>query len=205
MMQENIKPSIRHSTVSAMLRRLSVVLGGALWFCLAGGTCEAANKPTAMPSSLTQVTTPEVKTAEPKSSKETETLLRAIEESRAALAANPDNAELRFRLAFVLKSHGDSDDAIKEYQAVIVRDPSYVWAHNNLGVMCAKKGLYEEAIGKFGEALFRDPAARDRALQFRSDLLEDRRTRCGRSPVPTGAQGQSQTCGSPRQPGADPG
>ena len=71
------------------------------------------------------------------------------EESRAALAGNPDNAELRFRLAFALESHGDINDAIKEYQAVLVRDPSYVWAYNNLGVPYAKKGLYEEAIGKF--------------------------------------------------------
>jgi tetratricopeptide (TPR) repeat protein len=140
-----------------MLRRRSVVLGGARWLRLAGGTCKPVNTPTAMPSSPTQVTASEVKPAEPMSPKEADTLVRAIEESRAVLAANPDNAELRFRLAFALESHGDIDDAIKEYQAVIVRDPSYVWAHNNLGVLYAQKGLYEEAIGKFGEARFRDP------------------------------------------------
>ena len=71
-----------------------------------------------MPLSPTPVTASEAKQAE--------TLLRAIEESRAALAGNPDNAELRFRVALALESHGDIDDAIKEYRAVIVRDPSYV-------------------------------------------------------------------------------
>jgi tetratricopeptide repeat protein len=131
MMQENIRPSIRHSTVSATVRRLAVVFGGALWFCQACGTGEVGNTPTAIPSSPAQVTASEVKPAE--------TLLRAIEEPRAALVGNPDNAELRFRLVLALESHGDIDDAIKEYQAVIVRDPSPVWAHSNLGVLYAKK------------------------------------------------------------------
>ncbi|HSB45087.1 MAG TPA: tetratricopeptide repeat protein [Nitrospira sp.] len=114
-----------------------------------------------MPLSPTPVTASEAKQAE--------TLLRAIEESRTALAGNPDNAELRLRLALALESHGDIDDAIKGYRAVIVRDPSYVYAYNNLGVLYARKGLYEEAIGKFGDALFRD--SQHESARFNSGLI----------------------------------
>jgi tetratricopeptide (TPR) repeat protein len=79
-----------------------------------------------------------------------------IEETGKELIRRPNDAPLRFRLAYALEQRGDIDRAMEEYRAVIELSPTHVWARNNLGVLY-QRGQYDEAIGKFGEALFRDP------------------------------------------------
>jgi tetratricopeptide (TPR) repeat protein len=74
-----------------------------------------------------------------------------------ALAADPQNAELRFGRACALEDLGRTDDAKRAYLAVLQCDASHFGAINNLATMLFAAGLCREAAVLFAEAVKRHP------------------------------------------------
>jgi tetratricopeptide (TPR) repeat protein len=52
-----------------------------------------------------------------------------------------------------LASKGQTDDAIRRFEAALNAKPNYSEAHNHLGLALVLKGQTEEAIRQFQEAL----------------------------------------------------
>ena len=57
----------------------------------------------------------------------------AIQEYRAALQVNPDNAVAHYNLGVVYGQQGQIDEAIREYQVALRINPDYADAHLYLG------------------------------------------------------------------------
>ena len=95
----------------------------------------------------------------------------AIEENRAVLRADPDNAKAWFNLGRAWSGAGKPEEAERAYRAAIAIDPDYGAAWVNLGVVLADKGEPRRAIAVYREALDReagDPKLRyNLALQYR--------------------------------------
>ena len=72
---------------------------------------------------------------------------------RDTLAKNPACWMAHNNLGFVLRDTGRTDEAIREYQAVIRLKPDYAEAYNNLGSALADKGQVDEAIQSYQEAI----------------------------------------------------
>ena len=87
----------------------------------------------------------------------------ALSEYHAALDGTKDKrqvATLHVSIGDVLKdkagSGGDLDPAIAEYREAIMIDPSYSWAHNNLGQVFREQGKLDDAIAEFRAAALDD-------------------------------------------------
>ena len=63
----------------------------------------------------------------------------------------------RFHYALELVGDGRIDEALVEYQAVVVINPSNIAARNNIGIIYAQRGLFEQAAIEFRKALDIDP------------------------------------------------
>ncbi|OGL07718.1 MAG: hypothetical protein A3F92_07040 [Candidatus Rokubacteria bacterium RIFCSPLOWO2_12_FULL_71_22] len=90
------------------------------------------------------------------------------------LAPPAEQAETWFERA----SEWDGDpaqweDAIEAYRRVVVIDPTYAAAWNNLGLLLHRMGDYEGARGAYDAALAQDPDCREAAYNLGS-LHEDR-------------------------------
>src|SRR5581483_10344473 len=55
------------------------------------------------------------------------------------------------------QDRGSLDDAVKQFQRAIALDPSYVMAHNNLGVALMRTNRGDAAAAEFRVALQQDP------------------------------------------------
>lgn len=88
---------------------------------------------------------------------------------RKAAAVQPENAVGRYNLANALKTAGDIDGAIAEYQVALQRDPRFAPAHTNLGNTLAIAGCVQEAAAahEAATALRRAPQAADGDPSFR--------------------------------------
>lgn len=87
----------------------------------------------------------------------------ALAEYRAALESTKDKrqvATLHVSVGDVLKDKagagGDVNPAIAEYREAISIDPTYSWAHNNLGLVFRDEGKLDEAIAEFRAATLAD-------------------------------------------------
>ncbi|MEL6496967.1 MAG: DNA-directed RNA polymerase subunit alpha C-terminal domain-containing protein [Planctomycetota bacterium] len=69
----------------------------------------------------------------------------AIHELRQAVAADPGNIDLAFRLAFQLDLVGEEDDAVELYERIIEEQPAPVNALLNLAVLYEDQGDYSRA------------------------------------------------------------
>ncbi len=76
---------------------------------------------------------------------------------RHTLQITSDNHFIHYNLAIALKTNGDLDGAITEYQKALTIKPNYIDAHNNLGVVFAIKGDLDAAIKEFQKALSISP------------------------------------------------
>src|SRR5579885_3532411 len=70
----------------------------------------------------------------------------AVEVGRRLVALAPDRAEAHHRLAVALRDSGDSRDAMAAFKVCLDRDPAYVAALHDLGVLAARTGLDDAAV-----------------------------------------------------------
>ncbi|MEE9211560.1 MAG: DNA-directed RNA polymerase subunit alpha C-terminal domain-containing protein [Phycisphaeraceae bacterium] len=96
--------------------------------------------------------------------------LGAIDAYEAAFAADPDNSEVCFRLAYNLDMVGEEDEAVHLYeQCVQVPSPS-LNALLNLTIMYEDRGMYVQAERCVRQVLATDPN-HSRACLFIKDIL----------------------------------
>ena len=71
--------------------------------------------------------------------------------------AGPEILLARLDLGSILTKQGDLDRAAVQYEAILAVDPLFPEAYSGLGAIYLKKGLYEEALQAYRQALLADP------------------------------------------------
>jgi DnaJ-class molecular chaperone len=67
---------------------------------------------------------------------------------------DPKNADVRFTLGLTMAEKEQFyDQAIAEFKLAVKYDPTYLEAYWNLGILCYRKGLFDEAIVNFQKVL----------------------------------------------------
>jgi tetratricopeptide (TPR) repeat protein len=83
-----------------------------------------------------------------------EAALGPLEDATAGAEGSP---QLLYNLGIVLERQGRIEDAMRQFQACLVRDPKYVAAAYNLGRLLHKTGRFEAAAAAHRQALAADP------------------------------------------------
>lgn len=83
---------------------------------------------------------------------------KAAEESRKALALNPDIVETHRARALILEATGNYEEAIAEYQAAININPNLSTLHIGLGLNYRILQVYDKAVESFTKANALNPA-----------------------------------------------
>jgi tetratricopeptide (TPR) repeat protein len=73
------------------------------------------------------------------------------------IAADPKSAAARFQKSILLNERGKTDEAIKLLQELTAEYPELPEPYNNLGVLYAAKGRYDDARFAFESAIRADP------------------------------------------------
>lgn len=97
----------------------------------------------------------------------------AVAAYEAAYAADPDNAEVCFRLAYNLDLLGEEDEAMHLYEQITQQGNPSLNALVNLAVMYEDKGLYPQAERAIRQVLVTD-ANHARARLYIKDILASR-------------------------------
>ncbi|HEX8992869.1 MAG TPA: tetratricopeptide repeat protein [Anaerolineales bacterium] len=87
-----------------------------------------------------------------------ETIPKAIEESKVAMALAPDTLITHRARGYVLEATGNYEDAVREYQAAIQINPNIPDLHIKLGINYSTLGIYDQAVQEFGRANALNPA-----------------------------------------------
>ena len=91
------------------------------------------------------------------------------EQILAMLADNPTDAELMYFLAMEHQSLGESADALKSFQELVVLDPDYVPAYVQLGQLLARLEREDEARDAYRTGI---AAARKKGENHAADEME---------------------------------
>ena len=83
--------------------------------------------------------------------------VKAIEALEAAYAADPDNAEVCFRLAYNLDLVGEEDEALHLYEEAVRSQPAPLNGLINLAIMYEDRGQYASAERCLRQVLVTDP------------------------------------------------
>ena len=81
----------------------------------------------------------------------------AIEHYRLALQAQPGDSLYTFNLGWALERAGSRAEAADAYRRALTADPRLVGAHNNLGIILAGEGRFEEAIHHLEQTVVIEP------------------------------------------------
>ena len=81
----------------------------------------------------------------------------ALDQARNAARAEPNNADLQYKLGNALFDTGLYDQAREAYESTVRLDPSHASAHANLGLCLKRLGRLREAIDAYRAALAIDP------------------------------------------------
>jgi arylsulfatase A-like enzyme/Tfp pilus assembly protein PilF len=95
----------------------------------------------------------------------------SVAELLAALALEPDSADLQYDVGNVRAAQGKTDEAIGYYRKALELDPKYSDAHHNLGTSLAALGRVDEAISHYEKALEITPRAADVHAHLADALL----------------------------------
>ena len=98
---------------------------------------------------------------------------KAVAEYRRAVAADPNNSEALFRLAYELDLMGEEDEAIALYERCCNRQPAPINALMNLAVLHEDRGDYVRAEKCLRQVLDTNPN-HARARMFMKDVLASR-------------------------------
>ena len=82
----------------------------------------------------------------------------------AAVARNPQDADLRANLGFAYWESRKSDDAIREWKIALAQNPDSVWALNNLGMAYVAEEKYTDALPLLRHAVDLKPQFTDAHL-----------------------------------------
>lgn len=109
------------------------------------------------------------------------TLMIIIRTLRKEVGLNPDKPELLYRLGNSLYQKGLYYEAVPEYLELIVKQPDFANAHNNLANCYACMGMLEEAINEYSKAITFNPdfataynnmgIAYDKSGQFKNAII----------------------------------
>ena len=99
-------------------------------------------------------------------------LAEALEKIEAALALQPDNAEILLNRANVLKGLDRPEGALAGYDKALAIRPGWPQAENNRGTVLQAEGRFEEALGSYDRALAASPNYVE-ALNNRGSVLQD--------------------------------
>lgn len=94
----------------------------------------------------------------------------AIEALEAAFAADPDNPNICFRLAYLLDLVGEEDEAIHLYEQCAQRSAPHINSLMNLAMLYEDRGYYVKAERCVMQVLATDPN-HDRARLFFKDIV----------------------------------
>lgn len=94
----------------------------------------------------------------------------AIDAYEAAYAADPDNPEVCFRLAYLLDLAGEEDEALHLYEQAVQHPTPALNALMNLAVMYEDRGMYPQAERCVRQVLVSDPN-HNRARLYIKDIL----------------------------------
>jgi tetratricopeptide (TPR) repeat protein len=86
------------------------------------------------------------------------------------LAQDPNDSFSRYALALELEKAGEQQEAVRHFQEVIARDPSYLAAYYHLGKVLARTGHAEEARDVYRRGLDVAIASGDQRTQ--SEIAE---------------------------------
>lgn len=93
---------------------------------------------------------------------ETEEVIKRLEElDKQSLISDPNFAEVIFQLGRLYYNTGRTDEAISQFQQVIMFFPNHSNAHYSLGVVYAKQGKRDEALKEFEKVLELNPESED--------------------------------------------
>ena len=95
---------------------------------------------------------------------------------RHALAVTQNNHIAHFNLGAALNEKGQTENAIRQFQEVILLKPDYADAHYNLGNALSEQGRTDEAISQFQEALRLKPDDANVHYNFGNALVKKGRT-----------------------------
>ncbi len=98
---------------------------------------------------------------------------KAIDSYEAAFAADPDNLDVCFRLAYNLDLVGEEDEAIHLYEQVIQQEHPPLNTLINLAVLYEDRGMYPQAERCIRQVLATDPN-HPRARLYIKDILASR-------------------------------
>lgn len=76
---------------------------------------------------------------------------------RHALAVTENNYVAHSNLGLVLAKDGQTDEAIRQFQAAILLEPNSASLHNNLGMIHGENGQNEQAFREFQTAVQLQP------------------------------------------------
>lgn len=97
----------------------------------------------------------------------------AIRDYEAAFAADPDNPDVCFRLAYNLDMVGEEDEALHLYEQCVQRPAPHINALINLAILYEDRGMYAQAERCIRQVLATDPN-HPRARLFIKDILASR-------------------------------
>jgi tetratricopeptide (TPR) repeat protein len=99
----------------------------------------------------------------------------SIQKLRAAVRANPRNAEARNALGLALGKIGQLNPAVAEFREAIALKPDYLDAWTNLGVALEQKGDLEGALEAFRKAVELNPDDAELRISLASPATKARR------------------------------
>ena len=83
-----------------------------------------------------------------------------------ALRTEPQNDDLHFRYANLLREHGDVDQAVPHYESALSINPRHAEAHHNYGLLLKKLGRLQDARGQYEAALSIEPQSAQAAANL---------------------------------------
>ena len=85
---------------------------------------------------------------------------------KQALDLSPHDLDAHFNYANMLYRQNRIPEALEEYRAAVIINPNRYEISNNLGLIQKDLGEYEEALGLFFNAFFKNPTSEDIALNI---------------------------------------